>query len=168
MDSKSYTLGECLSATGLRSLPKPIAEGENKIWLSGIALVSKGGMEEYCLVTSDIDGRPSVTRDFGVCRAISMIVAVYPVECYSGFDIIPPLKNDKSIVTYLCKNRHDTAEIEALLSSEGKSEEQASRDRALVGRYIRELAFRNAKAKQAERERVNKLKNYKANGATEY
>lgn len=165
MDNKSYTLGECLSATGLRALPKPIAEGENKIWLSGIALVSKGGFEEYCLVTSDIEGRPSVSKDFGECRAINRFIAIYPVECYSGFDIIPPLKTDKSIVTYLCKSRHDPAEIEALLSTEGKSEEQIRKDRAVIDKYIKELAFRNAKAKQAERERVNKMKYY--NGATE-
>lgn len=167
MTQKELTLTECLSATGLRALPKPIAEGENKIWLSGIALVSKGGLEEYCLVTSDIDGKPSVSRDFGACRAISRIISVHPIECFSGFDVIPPLKNDKSIVTYLCKSRHDPAKIEALLSTEGKSEEQIRSDRAVIDKLIKELAFKNAKAKQAERVRVNNMKNYSANGATE-
>lgn len=167
MNYKDYTLGECLSATGLRSLPKAIAEGDGKIWLNAIVLVSKGGLEEYCLAANDGYGKPKITRDFGACRVVSRIVSVHPTETFGGYDIIPPLKTDKAILTYLTKNAHDTAEIEALLSKEGKSEAQIQADRNTINKYVIDLAMRNARAKLAERERVNKIKSYKENGNEE-
>ena len=167
MNTKDMTLGECLSKLGIRSLPKPIADGDNKIWIRAVVLVSKGGLEEYCIAANDGDGNPTITQDFGTCRAISRIISVHPVECFSGYDIIPPLKSDKAILTYLCKNAYGHDEIEGLLSKENKTEEQIKKDRATVNKYIMALAMRNAKAKLAERDRVNTIKNY-ANGNDNY
>ena len=163
MDSKTSTLGECLSATGLRSLPEPLKDGEKKIWIEAIVLVSKGGLEEYCLATNNGLGIPSISRDFGACRAISRIISVHPIEQFDGKNIIPTFKDDNAILIYLTKNAYPVAVIENLLKTDGKTEQEIKTDREIINKYVVDLAMRNAKANLSEEKRVKWIREFAEN-----
>ena len=160
MKNSEYTLGECLNKCGLRSLPDALTNSEQARWINAIVLVSKGGVEEYCIAKNDGNGKPSITHDFGVCRAITFIKNIYPIERLSDNDIIPRFKNDAEIVQYLCKSKYDRSEIELLLSVDGKSPEQIEADRSEINRRINDLALGAQKRKIAERKRVNEIKEF--------
>ena len=161
MTPQEETLQLALQETGLRALPSKITSGYNKTWLRAIALVTKiGGRKEYCLCDNDGNGRPIIKRDFGACAAIVSIDDLFPYEETEKADI-PVLKTDKQIITYLCKSKYDKAEIEALLSTEGKTKEQIAADRATIDGYIKDLAVGYQKRKSDEVRRVRNLKNKK-------
>lgn len=162
MDSKTHTLGECLSKTGLRDLPKALAEGENKIWINAIVLVNKGGIEEYCLANNDGLGKPSIIQDFGVCRAISRIISIHPIECVSG-KYMPDLRSNKAIITFLGKNGHNENAIANLLDKDGKTDAQIEADKSIVRTYINQAAIKIARKEMAERERCRAIRTFAEN-----
>lgn len=159
MSPKEMTLGECLSQCGLRTLPKALVQGDNRIWINAIVLVSKGGLEEYCLANNNGMGTPSITRDFGTCRAISNIISIHPIECVSG-KFTPDLRSDKAIITFLGKNGYDENTIVEMLSRENKTLDQIREDRAIVKTYINQVAIKLAKKTLAEEERCREIREY--------
>lgn len=162
MNQKESTLGECLSATGLRNLPKALAEGENKIWINAIVLVDKCGIEEYCLANNNGLGVPSISRDFGVCRSISRILSIHPIESVSG-KYMPDLRSNKAIIAFLGKNGHNENAIANLLDKEGKTENQIESDKSIVRTYINQAAIKIARKEMAERERCANIRAYAEN-----
>ena len=154
MNTEEYTLGECLSACGLRELPPKIGADCNQTWLRAICEVLKvGGRREYCLCENDGHGKPVIKRDFGLCAAIVAVDAIYPFE-FADRTIVPAFKSDAEIVHYLSKSKYDKAEIEALLEAG---------DREEIQRRIHEVALGAQKRKKSEEERVRKMKEMVAN-----
>lgn len=157
MDSKSSTLCECLSKTGIRALPPAIGNNDKRIWVNAIVLVRKMGIESYCLATNTGDGVPNITHDFGPCIAISEIVSVHPIEILDG-KYTPDLRSDKAIQTFLVKANYPEAEIAGLLSKENKTAEAVKADRDKVKRYINQVAINLARKEIAERKRCAEIK----------
>lgn len=161
MTPQEITLQECLSAVGLRELPPKITASYNKTWLRAICLVTKvGGLKEYCLCDNDGNGHPVVKRDFGKCAAIVLIDSIHPYEEADKADI-PALDTDEKIIKYLCKSKHDKAEIQALLAIDGKSIEQIHADRATIDKYIKDIAHGYQKRKADETRRVKNIRKKK-------
>lgn len=151
------TLQLALQDFGLRALPKEWKPNAGAIFVDGIALVVKATGKEYARVANS-DGKISIVRDYGRC---SMVIAVEKYYAVNTIDksAIPDLRSDKQIVQYLCKSVYDPAEIEALLSKEGKTPEQAKADRDEVKRRVNDLALKYQKRKLAEEKRVKNIGN---------
>lgn len=160
-------MSECLSAVGLRALPKKITAKYDKTWIRAIALVTKiGGRKEYCLCDNDGNNRPIVKRDFGTSATIVSVDEIYPYEEADKTDI-PSLNTDESVIKYLCKSKHNPDEIKALLSTDGKSETQIKADRATIDGYIKDIALGYQKRKADEKRRVQRMRKKKENGEKE-
>lgn len=157
---KEDSLQQALQATGLRGLPKASSPTSKEIWLKGIALVSKfKGIKNYCLVDNN-NGRPHLTRDFGPALHIISIDEIYPYEVLDKKNI-PDLRSPEEIVKYLVSNGYQAEEIRNLLSKDGKSSDEVKKDKDIVKNYITIAAIKNAKIMAKERERCEKLRNFK-------
>ena len=160
MTPQETTMQECLSAVGLRSLPPKLDANDDRTWLRAIVLCTKvGGRKEYVLCENDGHGHPVVKRDFGICAAIVYIDSIHPYE-FADKTIVPTFKSDAEILFYLSKSRYDRAEIESLLSVEGKSPEQIQADREEITRRINDLALGAQKRKAEEKKRVKAIREY--------
>lgn len=156
------TKEEALRAAGLRKLPdRAVTPTYNKVWIKGIALVTKlGGIKSFCLCENNGLGVCEIKRDFGSCNAIISIDTIYPYqEVEARFK--PDLRSNKAIIAFLGKNGHNEVSIESLLNKEGKTPEQIKEDKAIVEKYINQVAVKLAKKTLAEEERCKALRNYK-------
>lgn len=146
---KEISLQECLKKAGIPSLPTPFNPSDGTEWVRGIALVNKvGGISNYVLVTNT-GGKTAITRDFGPCRAVVSIVAVYPYDKLGRLDT-PKLRSDDDTIEFLSKNGHDADEIKSMMET----------DRATVDKYVKDVALKLAKDKLAEKDRINEMKSY--------
>lgn len=152
------TLGEVLSDFGIRELPPEWNPNGDTTLVDGIALVVKATGNEYCKVANK-DGKTSVVKDYGRCAAILRIEKIFAVNTISKFNI-PQFKSKDEVIHFLCKSVYDRAEVEALLSTDNKSPEQIKADRSEIKRRIDELLIGYANRKNAERKRVDEIKQY--------
>lgn len=153
------TLQQALQDFGLRELPEEWNPAKSDI-IDGIALVSKiGGIRNYCKVAADGNGKLSVKRDYGKSLRIQEIEKVYAVHVIEK-RFKPGLHNDNDILTFLRFSEHPREELESLLSTEGKTEEQIKRDRAIVDGYVQKATLDSAKQTLKEEERCKELKEY--------
>lgn len=158
-----YTLVEALKAAHISVLPKAIMTEYNKIWVNALCLVTKaGGRQGFCLCENDGNGNCVIKQDFGTCATIIHIDTIFPyVEVDKKY--IPDLRSDKQIIEFLCKSEHRRSDIEALLSKDGKTDEQIKADRATVKEYVNRLALKNAKMNEIERIRCERVVEYSEN-----
>ena len=163
MNIKDESLYQCLQKTGLRELPDAVTQQDNDkyTYLTAIVLtVRTNGMEAYCVAENDGAGL-SVKHDYGPCAAIREIKAVYPVRKLDR-SVVPDLRNDAEIKQYLCKSLYSTQEIDALLSTDGKSPEQIKSDRDKIFQYVVKASVDFSNRKKQETERVAEVKSYKS------
>lgn len=160
MTPKQIALGEALSAHGLRELPRELQQDD--VWIDALALVTRStGVQDYVYVTNDnADGIPIVKKDYGICAAIARVDKLYPIN-YLDRKRIPDLRSNKAIVEFLAKNGYAPDKIEALLSKEDKSEEQAKKDRAKVKLFVNKVAIKLAKEMKQEQIRCENIGNVK-------
>lgn len=151
------TLGEVLSDYGIREIPPEWNPNESTL-VDGIALVVKSTGKEYCKVANK-DGKIAIVRDYGRCAVILRIEKIFAVNTITKADI-PKFANSDEIIHYLCKSRYDRAEVESLLSVDGKSPEQIESDRSEINRRINDIALLAQKSKIEEKRRVRAIKEY--------
>lgn len=69
-----------LEATGLPSIPEPIAKGEKRVWVRAVALVRKcNNNEGFALLRNVYDGKPHIVRVFDD-HGVAEILEVRPYE----------------------------------------------------------------------------------------
>lgn len=157
---KQETLQRALQLTGLSELPKPLTQSNNATWIRAIVLVTKlGGIQSYCLADNNGFGLPAIKHDLGPSKCIVSIDAIYPYEKLDK-RFTPDLRSDKQIVEFLSRNGHNAASIEALLSKEGKSQDDITADRAIVKSYIYNAGIQLAKKTLDEEQRCAEIKQY--------
>lgn len=167
MNPSEETMMECLSACGLRELPPKLDATDKRTWLRAICEVLKvGGRREFCLCENDGKGTVVIKRDFGICASIVQVCAIHPFE-FADKTIVPTFKRDAEILHYLSKSCYDRAEIEKLLSIDGKSPEQIEADRSEITRRINDVALGMQKRKADEKKRVEEIKKFAENAKSE-
>lgn len=140
----SNGLEEALSIARLGDLSPAIDEKYRKQWIKAIVKVQRSnGSTGYCLAVNDGSDKPLIVRDLCPNGIIVNILSIHPYE-ESSDNIIPHFKSDAQVVKYLCKNRYDRAEVERLISLEGKTPEQIKADRDILKGYIRAAAMKQA------------------------
>lgn len=156
---KELSLQKALQSTGLRSLPPKVQPKD--IWIKAIALVRKAnGVESYCLVESDGADGVVLKKDFGQIVCIAEYLEIYPFEVLDK-KRTPDLRSNDAIIKFLSNNGYQSDVIAAMLSKDGKSQEQYQIDRKTVKSYVYKVAIALAKKTIAENERCEKVTNYK-------
>lgn len=78
MNKTEQSMFDCLAFCELAKLPE--AWDKKSIWLTAICKTKKNDLGEYyAYAEKDKQGKMSIVRDFGPCRAIVEIVEYYPV-----------------------------------------------------------------------------------------
>lgn len=154
---KQITLQEALQDAGMTDLPKEWTPESNSTWISAIVLCTKvGGQQEYVRCVNDGNGKPTVKKDYGRSAAILRYDRIFPTATLDK-RFMPDLRSDKAIITFLDKAGYKPAVIEALLSKDGKTPEQAKADRNTVKEYVTKAAIKMAQKTLAEEQRCKNI-----------
>ena len=118
-----------LSVARIADLPPAIDGGYKKHWIKAIVKVQRSnGDTGFCLAVNDGANNPSIIRDFNPTGIIAAVLSVYPYE-EAERSPIPRFRSDEQIVKYLCKYGYDRAVVLSLLTTDGKTDEQAQNDK---------------------------------------
>lgn len=150
-------LETALSVARIADLPPAIDDGYKKHWIKAIVKVQRSnGDTGFCLAVNDGANNPSIIRDFNPTGIIAAVLSVYPYE-EAERSPIPRFRSDEQIVKYLCKYGYDRAEVLSLLTTDGKTDEQAKNDKEILKGYIAKVANKQAQAKSNSDEQAKML-----------
>lgn len=145
-------LEEALRVAQTGDLPLAIDETYKKHWLKAIVKIQRSNGETgYCLAVNDGNDKPRIIRDFNPTGIIIRVLSVHPYE-ESTRNIIPFFNTEEQVIKYLCKGDFRRPEIEALLTTEGKTLEQINADNELIKGYIRQVAMKQAQQVEATKQ----------------
>ena len=112
MTKKEESLFSCLQYCEVAKLPEPW--DKKSIWLTAICKTKKNDLGEYyAYAEKGKDGKPTIIRDFGPCRAIVEITEYYPISYLESSYVRKFPKNDEgnaNLTEYLKKQGFHEAE----------------------------------------------------------
>ena len=122
-----------LNACAVAELPSLLDDNEDRVWVMGIAKVTKcDNSKSYVVVENDGRGNPFITRDYGSSASIVSIDGVFPTR-YLEQEDMPSIRSQKDIIRYLTVKGEDKAMLEAKMSSKDKKDKEDLK--AMVYRY---------------------------------
>lgn len=132
-DLEKESMVKAMNACYVSELPEPLSKDEERIWVKGLAKVTKcDNSVSYVVVENDGNNKPFVTRDFGGTATIVRIDDIYPTM-FLGNDDMPSVRSQKDIVRYLVIHGEDKDQITALMESKSKKDKENIK--SMVYRY---------------------------------
>lgn len=153
----NYGLEAALRAAQIIDLPPAIDDKYKKTWIKAIVKVQRNnGDKGYCIGVNNGDNKPRIIRDFYPTGIIIGYLSIHPYE-ESARGIMPHFTSGTQILKYLCKYGYDRAEIERLLATDGKTDEQIKANKSVLKGYVAQVAAKQAQIKSESDEQAKKL-----------
>lgn len=106
MNKTEQSMFECLEFCKVSRLPEP--HDKKSVWLTAICKTKKNDLGSYyAYCERDVEGKPTIVRDFGPCRAIVEIEEYYPLLYLDSSYVIKFKKDEegtKRLINYLKEN----------------------------------------------------------------
>lgn len=155
MTTKEYSKLQVLDITKLGNMPPILDANDKRTWTKAIGLVKKrNGCENYVLLENN--GNVKIKQDFGTIAMIAEILEIRPYDFVSP-QVKPRLQCDADIIKFLKLHKYDESIIAALLSREGKSQEQIEKDHAIVKGYVTAVTIKLDNEEKEEYARVQRI-----------